>query len=220
MSGTWTAQSGSCAMTRSPATSPLFRPNNFTACGDRTATLTLRAEISSVRNYRSASVATRARYLCGRFSAEVMPSNIPGLTTGLFLHRSNPRQEIDIEFLGKDTTKMLTNVYYNPGQEGTKLEYRYRGSPALVDLGFDASEEFHLYEIEWSQDWIRWGVDGRLVHERAQWGPTPIPNQPMEFNVNLWHSRSTELAGRLDSHKLPAHTRVRELRIRQSGVGE
>jgi GR25 family glycosyltransferase involved in LPS biosynthesis len=203
-----------------PSNLALFRPNNFTACGDRTATLTLREEDSSVRNYTSASVATRARYLCGRFSAEVMPSNIPGLITGIFLHRNTPRQEIDIEFLGKDTTKMLTNVYYNPGQEGTKLEYGYRGSPALIDLGFDASEEFHLYEIEWCQDWIRWRVDGRLVHERVQWGPTPIPNQPMEFNVNLWHSRSTELAGRLDSHRLPALTQVRELRIRQSGVGE
>ncbi len=203
-----------------PSNLALFRPNNFTAGGDRTATLTLREEASSVRKYTSAAIATRAQYLYGRFSAEVIPSNIPGLITGIFLHRNTPRQEIDIEFLGKDTTKMLTNIYYNPGQEGTKLEYGYRGSPALVDLGFDASKEFHNYEIEWCQDWIRWRVDGRLVHERVQWGPTPIPHQAMEFNVNLWHSRSTELAGRLDSHRLPAHARVRDIRIRHGGVGK
>jgi hypothetical protein len=203
-----------------PSNLALFRPNDFAAGGDCTVTLTLREETSSVRRYTSAAPAIRALYLYGRFSAEVIPSNIPGLIMGIFLHRNTPRQEIDIEFLGKNTTKVLTNVYYNPGQEGTKLEYGYRGSPALVDLGFDASREFHDYEIEWCQDWIRWRVEGRLVHERVEWGPTPIPHQAMEFNVNLWHSRSTELAGRLDSHRLPAHARVRDIRIRHDGVGK
>lgn len=201
-----------------PSNLALFRPDNFAAGDNHIGTLILREEPSSVRRYTSAAVATRSHYLYGRFSAEVIPSNIPGLITGIFLHRNTPRQEIDIEFLGKDTTRMLTNVYYNPGQEGTKLEYGYRGSPALVDLGFDASKEFHNYEIEWCQDRIRWRVDGRLVHERVQWGPTPVPHQAMEFNVNLWHSRSAELAGRLDSHRLPAHALVRDIRIQQDGV--
>jgi beta-glucanase (GH16 family) len=104
----------------------------------------------------------------------VKPSNVRGVITGIFLHRNAPRQEIDMEFLGKDTNKLLVNVYYNPGEEGTKLEYGYRGTPVLIDLGFDASSEFHRYEIEWRSDWIRWLVDERLVYERLMWEPTPI----------------------------------------------
>ena len=192
-----------------PSNLALFRPNNFSIGTDNVAQLTLHEERTSVRQFTSAAIASRRRYLYGRFVAEVRPSNVSGLITGIFLHRNAPRQEIDLEFLGKDTTKLLVNVYYNPGGEGTKLEYGYRGTPALIDLGFDTTSEFHRYEIEWCSDFIRWRVDGRLLHERVMWEPTPIPHLPMQFNVNLWHSRSRELAGRLAVDDLPAHSLIR-----------
>ena len=192
-----------------PSNLALFRPSNFEIGTDNVGQLTLREECTSVRRFTSASIASRRRYLYGRFVAEVRPSNVPGLITGIFLHRNAPRQEIDLEFLGRDTTKLLVNVYYNPGDVGTKLEYGYRGTPALIDLGFDATAEFHRYEIEWWSDIIRWRVDGRLVHERMMWGPTPIPHLPMQFNVNLWHSRSRELAGKLAASDLPAQSYIR-----------
>jgi len=53
--------------------------------------------------------------LYGRFEAVLRPSRVPGVVTGVFLHRDSPRQEIDIEFVGKHPRQMLTNVYYNPG---------------------------------------------------------------------------------------------------------
>jgi beta-glucanase (GH16 family) len=141
------------------------------------------------------------------------PTNVRGLITGVFLHRNGPRQEIDIEFLGRDTTRLLVNVYYNPGNEGAKMEYGYRGTPALIDLGFDASKDFHRYEIDWSSTSIRWHVDGELVHERINWNPTPIPHLPMQFNVNLWYCRSKKLAGNLDIEDLPAHTELRSIEV-------
>jgi beta-glucanase (GH16 family) len=177
------------------------------------ATLTLREERTSVRAFTSAAIASRQNFLYGRFTSELRPSCVPGLITGMFLHRNGPRQEIDIEFLGKDTTKVLVNVFYNPGNQGAKLEYGYRGTPTLIDLGFDAANEFHRYEIEWHPHFIRWHVDGRLLLERVLWDPTPIPDLPMQFNVNLWHSRSKELAGKLDVGRLPAHAGVRSICI-------
>lgn len=196
-----------------PSNLALFRPGNFSIGTDNVARLTLREEDASVRGFTSAAVCSRSYYLHGRFAAEVKPASVPGLITGVFLHRNSPRQEIDIEFLGKDPTKMLVNVYYNPGAEGTKLEYGYRGTPALVDLGFDASEEFHRYEIEWSATAIRWRVDGQMVHERVNWNPTPIPHLPLQFNVNLWYTRSEELAGRLPVGNLPTQTELRALEV-------
>ena len=192
-----------------PSNLALFRPSNFEITANNVAQLTLRQEHTSVRQFTSASIASRRPYLYGHFEAEVMPSNVAGLITGIFLHRNAPRQEIDLEILGKDTTKVLVNVYYNPGNDGAKMEYGYRGTPALIDLGFDATKEFHLYKIEWSPESIRWLVDGRLIHERVTWEPTPIPHLPMQFNINLWHSRSKELAGKLAVNNLPAHSFVR-----------
>jgi GR25 family glycosyltransferase involved in LPS biosynthesis len=201
-----------------PSNLALFSPRNVTIGSNHVARLTLRQERTPVREYTSGSICSRQRYLYGRFVAVVKPAKGPGLITGVFLHRNSPRQEIDLEFLGKDTTKLLANVYYNPGDEGTRLEYGYRGTPALIDLGFDVSSAFHRYEIEWCATSLRWRVDGRLVHERVNWDPTPVPHLPMQFNVNLWHSRSEELAGRLTDGNLPAHTEVRALEIHTQSV--
>lgn len=200
-----------------PSNMSLFSPHNVTMDDRGFTELILREEKCSVRDYTSGSIASRDRFKYGRFIAYVKPARARGIITGIFLHRNTPRQEIDIEFLGKDPTKMLVNVYYNPGQEGTKLEYGYRGTPAVVDLDFDASENFHRYEIEWRSDAIRWRVDGRLVHKRVDWNPTPIPHLPMQFNVNLWHSRSRELAGALLRDELPARAGIRCIHIETEG---
>lgn len=197
-----------------PSNRARFTPDNFSENGGLHASLTLKQEETSVRSYTSGAIASRQPNLFGRFKAELKPASGSGLITGLFLHRNAPRQEIDIEFLGKDTTKMLVNVYYNPGPEGTKLEYGYRGTPTEIELGFDAAAGFHTYEIEWRSSSIHWRVDRQVVYERWLWDPTPIPDQALEFNVNLWHSRSTELAGRLDTSALPAVAEIRSLEIR------
>jgi hypothetical protein len=196
-----------------PSNLALFSQRNFALEKHTVAKLTLRREQTPVRAFTSAAVASSSSFSYGRFSVELRAPKVEGLITGVFLHRNRPRQEVDLEILGKDTTRILTNVYYNPGNEGTALEYGYRGTPAMIDLGFDASEEFHRYEIEWSPTAIRWYVDDRVVHTRLVWGPTPIPDLPMQLNINLWHSRSKELAGKLDDAALPAHLEVRTVRV-------
>lgn len=196
-----------------PSNLALFRPNNFSISRGSIARLTLQKEHVSVREYTSGAICSQQLYRYGWFRVVVRPAKVSGLITGIFLHRNSPRQEIDIEFLGKDTTKVLVNVFYNPGLEGTKLEYGYRGTPTIIDLGFDAAADFHCYAIEWTQTAIRWHIDGKLIYERVNWDPTPIPHLPMQFNINLWCSRSIELAGRLDSSVLPAHTDVSSIDI-------
>lgn len=201
-----------------PSNLALFRPDNFSIVCGNTARLTLQKEHTSVREFTSGAIRSQQFYRYGRFEVVVRPAKVSGLITGVFLHRNSPRQEIDIEFLGNDTTKVLFNVFYNPGNEGTKLEYGYRGTPVILDLGFDSATDFHSYEIVWYQNTIRWFIDGKVVYERANWDPTPIPHLPMQLNVNLWHSRSNELAGRLESSALPAYTEVRSIDINSERV--
>lgn len=194
-----------------PSNLAIFQPSNVSA--DKTIDLTLKAHQSLVREFSAAAIAAQPPFLYGTFSASLRPGRGAGVITGLFLHRSGPRQEIDIEFRGKDTTKMLVNVFYNPGSVGTKLEYGYRGTPTEIDLGFDAADGFHYYEIEWRAEAIWWKVDGVVIYQRRQWNPTPIPDRPLEFNINIWASRSVEFAGRLDLGALPATTSLREIFI-------
>lgn len=196
-----------------PGNLSVFKPDNLEVLEGGVGRLNLRAEQMQMREFTSAAVTSRNSFRYGKFSAELKPASSPGIVTGFFLHRNSPKQEIDFEFLGKDTSKALLNVYYNPGQEGTRMEHGYRGTPALVDLGFDAALAFHLYEIEWNEARIRWLVDGHCIHERMLWDPTPIPHLPMQLHVNIWHARSEELAGRIEVNRLPVHTDLQSLRI-------
>ena len=135
------------------------------------------------------------------------------IVTGFFLQRDSPRQEIDIEIAGNRPDRLLVNVFYNPGDEGTRYDYGYRGAPSQIDLGFDASRSAHRYAIEWEPGEIRWFVDDRLVQRRTNWDPKPIPHLPMILHVNSWPSRSRELAGRLKVRLLPATTVVKSISI-------
>ncbi len=195
-----------------PSNLALFAPGNL-SFSDEGARLTFRKEQMGVRDYTSASICSVASYLYGRFEAELRAARCSGLITAVFLHRFFPRQEIDIELLGYNPTKLLINVYYNPGDDGAELNYGYRGTPVQIDLGFDASEDFHRYAIEWEPTGIRWFVDDKLIHERASWDPTPIPHLPMQFFINLWSSRSEEFAGKLALGGLSAHSDIRSIRL-------
>ena len=191
----------------------LFRPSNIEFCNELGIALNIKRESLGVREYSAAALTSHDRYLFGRFEAIIKASNVPGVVTGFFLHRDSPRQEIDIEIAGNRTDRLLVNVFYNPGDEGAKFDYGYRGAASYIDLGFDASESEHRFAIEWSPFEICWFVDDRLVHKRAEWNPTPIPHLPMALHVNAWPSRSKELAGRLIDRRLPSSTFIRSIEL-------
>lgn len=175
--------------------------------------LQVELEKEGPRPYRSGAVASTSSFTHGRFEASIRPAPGPGLVTGFFLHRPAPRQEIDIEFVGSHPTRMLTNVYFNPGDDGSAFGYGYRGSPCWVELGFNAAAEFHTYGIDWRPGCISWLVDGAVVHQRVSWDPTPIPHLPMRLHANVWVPRSQELAGRLSDRDLPVEAVFGNLRV-------
>jgi hypothetical protein len=165
------------------------------------------------RPYRSGAFASGPFFEHGRFEAEIRAASGSGLVTGFFLHRDSPRQEIDVELAGGDPRRMLVNVYFNPGDDGATLGFGYRGSPCRIDLGFDATLDFHLYAIDWRPGHVVWLVDGRIVHERVGWDPTPLPHLPMRLHANLWAPRSEELAGRVHNGTLPSTATFRNVSV-------
>lgn len=88
----------------------------------------------------------------------------------------NPWDEIDIEFLGQDTTKVQFN-YYVDGTGGH--EYMY-------DLGFDAAAEYHEYGFRWTEEYIVWFVDDVPVYKVEKSEQTPMPSTPGRILMNYW----------------------------------
>ena len=196
-----------------PGNLAVFEPGGLAYGQHGTEIICSKAKLGTRRLYRSGALASAQEFSHGRFQAEIKAARGPGLVTGFFLHRDCPRQEIDVEFTGDDPCTMLVNVYFNPGDDGTAFNYGYRGSPCRIELGFDASEDFHLYTIDWRKDCITWAVDGRIVHQRFSWDPTPIPHLPMYLHTNLWAPRSEELAGRIDESILPSSAKFRNVSV-------
>jgi GR25 family glycosyltransferase involved in LPS biosynthesis len=196
-----------------PGNLGLFRQANVTPQPSGGLSLAVIEEALGVRNLSAAAFSSRGGFLFGRFEVTLQATNVPGLVTGFFLHRDSPRQEIDVEIAGNRPEQLLVNVFYNPGSEGAKFDYGYRGTPVRIPLGFDASTGLHRFAIEWNPCEIRWFVDNELVHRRATWDPTPIPHLAMTLNVNTWPTRSRALAGRLANRALPASAIVRRIAV-------
>lgn len=104
------------------------------------------------------------------------PSPRPGVVSSFFTFTNesygNPWDEIDIEFLGYDMTRVQFNYYSNG--EG-KHEKWYK-------LGFDASKDFHEYGFQWTADSITWYVDNESVHPATE----SIPTTPGRIMINAW----------------------------------
>ena len=126
--------------------------------------------------WSGAEYRTREMYHYGMYEVRMKPIKNDGVVSSFFTYTgpsdNNPWDEVDIEFLGKDTTKVQFN-YYTKGVGGH--EYIY-------DLGFDASEDFHEYAFEWLEDSITWYVDGVEVYKAVD----NIPQTPAKVMMNVW----------------------------------
>jgi hypothetical protein len=83
--------------------------------------------------------------------------------------------EIDVlEVLGHETAKLYLAAHTNAGGEHTAS-----GGDALVP---DLSADFHVFTVEWRNDWIRWYLDGVEVKRAAT---PPDMHKPMYLLANL-----------------------------------
>ena len=131
------------------------------------------------------------RYGYGFYAVSMKAASCSGVISSFFTYNGWPWDEIDIEFLGNDTTKVQFN-YYTNGKGGH--EYIY-------DLGFDASEGFHEYAFDWQEDSITWYVDGKPVYRAT----ADIPSAAGNIMMNLWNVADSNAgwAGKFESGALP-----------------
>lgn len=126
--------------------------------------------------YSGAELRSKDFYGYGRYEVSMKAIKNDGVVSSFFTYTgpsdNNPWDEIDIEVLGKDTTKVQFNYFTNGKGNHEKM----------YDLGFDASEDFHTYAFEWRKDRIDWFVDGELVHTAKR----SIPSTEGKIMMNAW----------------------------------
>jgi len=132
-----------------------------------------------------AEMHTKETMSYGLYQARMRTAAGSGLNTAFFTFVGPPmgvpeHDEIDFEFLGKDPNTVSITHYTN-------------GKPnkgAVVQLGFDASKDFHNYGIEWSPHKIRWFVDDKMVYETP--ADAAIPRNATHIFLSLWSGSDVE----------------------------
>ncbi len=130
--------------------------------------------------YSGGEFRTNGHYGYGYYECSFQAIKNDGVVSSFFTYtgesEGNPWDEIDVEVLGKDTTKVQFN-YYKNGQGGHEFMY---------NLGFDASEGYHTYGFDWQPDHITWYVDGKEAHTMRG----DMPAAKGRIMMNAWPGRN------------------------------
>ncbi|PZD95281.1 beta-glucanase [Paenibacillus sambharensis] len=157
-----------------------WRSNNVTNTSDGKMRLALTS--SSYNKFDCGELRSKAKTGYGLYEVRMMPAKNPGIVSSFFTYTGptdgTPWDEIDIEFLGKDTTKVQFNYYTNG----------VGGNEKIIDLGFDASRDYHTYAFDWQPNRITWYVDGVARHTAT----TNIPKNPGKIMMNLWNGTGVD----------------------------
>lgn len=155
-----------------------WRADAITAV-DQKLKIKLSDKSGNIRPIGCGEIQSKKRFGYGRYEARMRTATGSGLNTAFFTftgptHGTPVHDEIDFEFLGKEPTVVEINYHRNGKNMG----------PFRIQLGFDASIDFHDYVFEWLPDSIRWYIDGKRVYETAD--GADIPESPGKIFFSLW----------------------------------
>lgn len=138
----------------------------------------------TMANGSTGTVLTSTRAIWyGKVSATLKTSRTQGVVSS-FILMSGVRDEIDYEFIGSFLETAQTNYYWQEALDYTKSRN--------ITLS-DTFQNFHTYEIDWTQDSITWSVDGqvgRVLNKKDTFNATTqtynYPQTPSFIQVSIW----------------------------------
>ncbi len=140
--------------------------------------LSLAPKSGGPSQFEGASIRRKSPAGFGRYEVTLQAARGQGVVTGAFVYTGpyygTRHDEVDIEFLGKDTTRILVSWFV----DGKVTSH-------WIPLGFDAAEKPRRYAFEWHADRIAWFVEGNEIFEITS-RDTVLPSVPGYFFTNIW----------------------------------
>jgi len=137
----------------------------------------------TVRPYSCGEFHTNARTGYGMYETSMKSAFGSGLNSTFFTYIGPGvgvpvHDEIDFEFLGYMPKHVQVNYWVDGvSKDGT-----------MINLGFDASQGYHIYSFDWEPTSITWYVDGVVVHKTKP--GAVMPKTPSRLYMSLWSGTS------------------------------
>ena len=163
----------------------------------------------------------KEQFKYGRFEAKMKMAAISGTVSSMFLYYDNsylngeePWNEIDIEILGKDPTQWQSNIITREGNPSIK---KNTTSEVIHPFNYDATNEFHLYAIIWTPEYIAWEVDSVEVRRdtlgmsrgaNADGDQVKFMTEQQTLRFNLWASKTPSWTGKFTGIGLPIEQQI------------
>jgi len=142
------------------------------------------------------SLESKGEFRYGRWVGRLKPAPVAGALNSFFTDdyddRTTPDKlgdgtkfEIDIEFVtasfgpGKGQVELALHSAF-----GKKTPYG-----KIVDLGFNPSDDFHVYGFDILPDRITWYADGKVIGECKPPEGETVPDVAYEFFMNSWTAK-------------------------------
>lgn len=176
--------------------------------------------------FYGAELTGKEQFLYGRFEARMKMAATSGSVSSMFLNYDlswkkgdEPWNEIDIEILGKDPTSWQSNILT---READPSISGLTSSEKIHEFGFDATNEFHLYAIVWTPDYVAWEIDsvevrrvsvGELVGSHADADQVKFLTEQQSLRFNLWASKTASWTGKWAPENLPIEQHIDYVRV-------
>lgn len=176
--------------------------------------------------FYGAELTGKEQFLYGRFEARMKMAATSGSVSSMFLNYDlswkkgdEPWNEIDIEILGKDPTSWQSNILT---READPSISGLTASEQIHKFGFDATNEFHLYAIIWTPDYVAWEIDsvevrrvsvGELVGSHADADQVKFLTEQQSLRFNLWASKTASWTGKWAPENLPIEQHIDYVRV-------
>jgi len=180
---------------------------------------TVHVDNKSDYNYYGAELTGRDQFTYGRFEARMKMVSISGSVSSMFLYYDNsymvedePWNEIDIEVLGKNPGSWQSNIITRYPDDETK-KHKNITSEYIHQFGDNATENFHLFGMIWTPEYIAWEIDsveirrdyiGQTRTEKNGPEQDQVAFMTMEQSLrfNLWSAASTGWVGKFTGGEL------------------
>lgn len=157
--------------------------------------------------YFGAEVRSVATLTYGRVRARAKLANgsavVSALVTIYTPWPADNWNELDIECLGKNPSAVQFNTQVYTGKlPAASTPVSPKQDPHSYDFGFDSSQDFHIYQIEWTPAAVVFTVDDQ---EAYRWDKRiDLMTLPQNVLLTIWASSTASWAGAVDDTTLGA----------------